>query len=152
MRKWKNYRHKNVIGQDCHLITVVNAYYYLTGNIIDDQLYDEFVDMSGCRYGSVIRIKPVLDKLGIKTEKHDILFCELNNVKKLLPLNIVVWHPIYGFHSILAVDYEKKTNSYRVLNFNRETTSDGWIYGEKLQVFSYACEKHIRKIESYRNK
>lgn len=150
MLKWENYRHKNVVGQDCHLVAVVNAYSYLTGKLISEQEYEEFVDLSGCRYGTVIKIEPVLDRLGMRVEEQNDLLCGLKDIEKSLPLQIVVWHPRYGFHGVLVIDYEGKTDSYRVLNFDREATSSGWIYGEKLMIFNYACDKNMRKIEAYK--
>jgi len=34
---WKKFRHQNVVGQDCQLITVTNAYTYWTGQVVSPE-------------------------------------------------------------------------------------------------------------------
>ena len=68
MRDWNKYHKRNVAEGDCQLVTACNAYYHLTGNVIDQESdqYQEFVDLCGCNCGSAIDIENrVWPKLGI---------------------------------------------------------------------------------------
>jgi len=136
-RKWINYRNRNTVDCcDCQVVSAVNAYYYLTGKIVPNKRYDKFIDLCACRSGSAIHIEKVWNKLGIKII-NSFKRIDLNptNISKRLPLEARVWHPHYGFHSVLIVQYEPITNSYRIANFCQETTTDGWMYAQNFRLF-----------------
>jgi len=142
---------KNKIGADCQLVTAVNAYYYLTGELVDDITYENYVDLCKCRNGSAISIEKVWKRLGI-----DIIWagnslldfktrCYGNDLpirikrerkKKIpLPLEFNIWHKDYGFHSTLIVDHEPRVDCYKITNFKSETSHDGWIFAEDIYKF-----------------
>jgi len=141
-RNWEKYHRKNNSGSECQLVAALNACYYLTGRYIDQNSdeYEELVDLCGAWYGSAISIGKVWKKLGIKIKKTylGLLDSEDNLIKKkksLLPLEMIVWHKIYGFHSVSAVDYEPRTDSFRIPNFKYVTNIEGWIFYEDLFHF-----------------
>ena len=131
-RNWYKYRNKNTTCCDCQLVSAVNAYYYLTGKVISDKYYEKLIDLSKCRHGSAIDIHKVWKRLGIGIKKE---FRKYGMEKMYLPAETRIWHPHYGFHSVLIVQYEVITNSYRVTNFRYETTTDGWIYKEDFDKY-----------------
>lgn len=141
-RSWEKYHRKNKCGMECQLVVALNACYYLTGRYISQNSneYEELVDLCGARYGSAISISKVWKKLGIKIKGTYRTFLDsednlIKNKKSLLPLEMVVWHKIYGFHSVLAVDYEPRTDSFRIPNFKYVTNIEGWIFYEDLFHF-----------------
>lgn len=125
-------------GADCQLVVAVNAYQYLTGNIIEKEsgIYRDLAEIAGCVHGSCIDIKKVWKRLGIwedqkfsdKFELKDVLF-------EGCFFEASIWHQRYGFHSVSIVDYSKKSNSLQVLNFKYETTTQNWIFWEDFQHF-----------------
>ena len=138
-RKWEDY-HNDQKYSECQLVSVLNAYYYLTGKKIeqDSQEYEDLVDICGARYGSAISIQDVREKLGLEIK--ELMFSptmdsEGNKKQIKLPLEASVWHKSVGFHSVVVVDYEPITDSYRIPNFKGATNSQGWIYGEDLRHF-----------------
>lgn len=142
---WNNYINKNKAGSDCQLVTAVNAYYYLTGDFIDDDKYEELADLCCCRTGAAIKIEKVWDELGIEVkDEYDGLdgvriFCPERKIP--LPIEVSIWHKHYGFHSVLIVDHEPKTACYRITNFDRETTTKGWLFAEDMYKWeaSFPC-------------
>ena len=126
------YFHKNKREGDCQLISIANAYYYLTGNIISNDLYEKLANECGCIAGSCIDINKAFKKFKISEERFLYLVCG----NKYLPLEIMVWHKYFGFHSILAVEYTKKVDAYRVTNFRHVASSTGWIFYEDLMHFT----------------
>jgi len=66
-RSWETYLKGNNTEGDCQLVTTVNAYYHLTGKIVEQESdeYQELVDLTGCRHGSAIDIRKAWEKLGI---------------------------------------------------------------------------------------
>jgi len=145
MREWKDY-HNTQKYSECQLVTALNAYYHLTGKIIkqDSKRYESLVDLCGARYGSAISIEKVHKRLGIKPTK--LMFCpfmvetksgKIKFLKKTkLPLEASVWHKSTGYHSVLIVDYESKTDAYRVANFKGATNRQGWIFAEDFQHYT----------------
>jgi len=133
IRKWENYIHKNKSDGDCQLVSAANAYYYLTGKTVDKELYEELVDDCGCRHGSCIDMKKAFNVLGLRIDKPYCWF--VGGSMDRLPLEINVWHKFFGFHSILAVDWEPKTEALRVTNFRHVAASSGWIFVEDLYNF-----------------
>lgn len=133
MRDWDKYHHKNKYCE-CSLITALNAKYYLTGEYIDQNSneYEKLVDLCMAREGSAIDIKKVWDELDIEVKQTYLTSLDWNNILPPLPLEIFVWHKAYGFHSVLAVDYEPKTKAFRVTNFKWATNLKGWIFDEDL--------------------
>lgn len=69
MRIWKNYINRQKYSE-CQIITALNAYYYLTGEVYckqDSQEYDDLIYLCGARSGSAIGVeKNVHKKLGLK--------------------------------------------------------------------------------------
>lgn len=137
---WDNFINKNSVGEkyyaDCQLVTTINAYYFLTKNIIkqDSKEYREFAELAGCCYGSCICIQKVWEKLNIVVDKR---FC-LNQLHDYLRKNQFieahVWHKKYGFHSIGIINYLEDKELVRVTNFSYET-KNGWIELNKLKNF-----------------
>jgi len=133
IRKWENYIHQNRASGDCRLVSASNAYYYLTGKIVNEELYEKLVDDCGCRYGSCIDIKKIFDTLGLCINKSYNYF--VDGSVNILPLEINTWHKYFGFHSILAVGWEPRTKSFRVTNFKHVAATSGWIFREDLYHF-----------------
>jgi len=136
---WDRYHNKNKYSE-CQLITALNAKYYLTGEYIsqDSEKYEELVDLCGSRHGSAVCIEKVWDKINIKirdTYISRLEWEEYDNISPQLPLEISVWHKAYGFHSVLAVDYEPKTDAFRITNFRWATNLQGWIFYEDLNHY-----------------
>lgn len=131
-RKWTSYIHKNKAGQDCQLVSVVNAYHYLTGKTISEKLYDELVGECGCRHGSCINMSKALDRLGICEGERFKTLGSFPDLVPKLPLEINVWHKFFGFHVILAVEWSSRLRAYRVTNFRHVASSLGWIFEEDL--------------------
>ena len=134
-REWEKYIDKNKFHSDCQLVSAVNAYYYLTGITIDDNKYEKFIDLCGCRYGSAIYIEKIYRALDmeIKWEGSFRLYSINDNIS--LPIEINVWHKRTGFHSALIIDYEPKVEAYRIANFKQITTIKGWFFREDLYQF-----------------
>lgn len=133
MRDWNKYHNKNKYSE-CQLITALNAKYYLTGEYIDQNSneYEELVDACGARYGGAICIEKVWEKLNIEVKDTYLYSLDWEKSSRPLPVEISVWHKAYGFHSVLAVDYEPKTNALRITNFKWATSLQGWIFDEDL--------------------
>jgi len=123
------YIHKNKREGDCQLVSIVNAYYFLTGKTVSDELYNELADKCGCVAGSCIDTKPALDKLNLCI-KHK--WSYLPSGEDVLPLEINVWHKYFGFHSVLAIDWEPRTECFKVLNFKHVASNNSWIFLEDL--------------------
>ena len=132
-RDWDKYIHKNRSEGDCQLVTLCNAYYYLTGIVVGDAKYSYLQEKCGCIAGSCIDITPALDALGLG---FNITRPYLLEAATLFPFEISVWHKYFGFHSILAVDLEPITRSLRVTNFKHVANTDGWIYLEDLRHYA----------------
>jgi hypothetical protein len=132
-RKWENYIHRNKSDGDCQLVSAANAYYYLTGKIIDDKLYESLIDECGCRCGACINIKKAYDRIGLYVKNSYNYFVSGN--MKVLPLEINVWHKFFGYHSIIALDWESKTDAFRITNFRHVASASGWVFSEDLDHF-----------------
>lgn len=103
--------------------------------------YEELVDLTGCQYGTVIKIQPALDRFGLGFVKEPVWPSFMGT--KDLPCEINVWHKRYGSHSILAVDLCAKTEAVRLLNFDYLTTAEGWMFLEDLHHFE--CKNPNRR-------
>jgi hypothetical protein len=134
MRDWDKYIHKNKIGADCQLVTAVNAYYHLTGNTVSEEGYSKFIKLAKCEHGSAISIEEVWKELKINPTTHffSIMDIEKNVFREGKPVEVRTNTKHYGFHSSLIIDYEEKSDAYRVLNLNRMTSQKGWIFFEDL--------------------
>jgi hypothetical protein len=144
--EWDKIINKNKYSE-CQLITALNAYYMLTGKYIeqDSDRYEELVDLVGARHGSAIKIKDAWDELGLVVLKEfNSLFDFTTGDRKKpfpLPLEWSVWHKRYGFHSTLIISYEPKTDAVMVTNFDKVTTSFGWMFREDMYMYEQACGK-----------
>jgi len=128
----------NEYSSDCQLVTAINAYYHLTGKIIehDSNEYQELAELAGCVYGSCINIKKVWDKLGIcKDERYSNPFDISDNLKENCFIEVNIWHKHYGFHSIAIVDYIEKAKCVKVTNFKYVSSTEGWIFFEDLKPY-----------------
>ena len=96
--------------------------------------------MVHARNGAAISIEKAWKKLGIEVvwEGHS-LYDFGQDVP--LPMEYSVQSKWYGFHSTLMVDYVKKCRCYRITNFERETSIDGWIFGEDLYKHKSFCSQ-----------
>jgi len=146
MRDWKKFRHSNSKGDkynaDCQVVTAVNAYYFLTGKKIGQERHESLCELAKACYGSAICIEKVHEELGLETfdktkysfeiffDHHGDHFDEINN-----PIEMSVYHPKYGFHSTLIVDQNLICNAIRVVNFERVTTTEGWMWEEDLNFY-----------------
>lgn len=123
---------------DCQLVTAINAYYHLTGNIIkqESEQYKKLIDLCGCAYGSCIDIKKAWNELSIWEDcRFNNLWDIENNLKINCFIEINIWHKHYGFHSSAIVDYNKKTDCVMVTNLKYVTSTKGWIFWEDLKTF-----------------
>ena len=70
-----------------------------------------------------------------------------------LPLEYTIWHEEYGFHSTLIIDYDFRVKAVRVLNFDKVTSLNGWLFEENVHTYAKQCgEKPIfRLFELNRN-
>ncbi len=116
--------------------------------------YEELVDVVKARHGAAITIGDAHKLMGLKTKWKGKSLYDFNHTEKKnpkwkrgsntiarfivtgsknklpLPIEVKVWHPRYGFHSVLIVDHEPKTDAYQVTNFGYATTIQGWIFKE----------------------
>lgn len=136
-RKWHGYHNSNTYNEaDCQLITACNAYYHLTGKFIskESDLYKKMVKDSMCLYGSCIDITKAWKILGIY---EDITYPSVYDISNLLKSNnffeLRIWYKRYGFHSIAAIDYNKKCDALRVTNIQELTSVNGWVFIEDLK-------------------
>lgn len=151
MREWSKYLQKNKYSE-CQLITALNAIYYLTGEYIDQNSneYEELVDLCMARNGAAISIEKVWDELGIEIKKTYLTSLDWESNLPPLPLEISIWHKAYGFHSVLAVDYEPKTDAFRITNFKWATSLKGWIFNEDLYHYLMDSATHGESKYRYR--
>jgi len=159
--KMKKYEWKNIINQntpgrpDCQMVSAINAYYILTGDIIKrgSERYEEYCRIARCMAGAALCIDEVYEDLGLKrTTKHFGIPWDRFNTKikkseyrKFLPLEVSIWYKRAGFHSVLIYDFEPITDSVRVSGFHWETNSLGWMYWKDFQ--HYLTPSITRKIE-----
>ena len=143
---WKNIIKENTPGRpDCQMVSAINAYYILTGNIIErsSERYEEYCRIARCMAGAALCIDEVYKDLGLKrTTKLRRLPWDHNNpkikkseYKKFLPLEAHIWYKRTGFHSVLIFDFEPITDSVRVSGFQWGTNSLGWMYWEDFQHY-----------------
>jgi len=128
----------NTTGADCQLVTAVNAYHHLTGRYITAKRYMDFIELADCVFQAPApkKLKEVWDSLGIEVGKYyleDELDYHARKIK--LPLEASIFHHEYGYHSILIIDHETKTNSFRITNFDEETNSQDWMYAENMYKY-----------------
>ncbi len=135
---WDNYIHKNSLGnQDCQLVTAINACYYLTGEIVrqDSKLYKQLLKLGGCEYGSCCATKKIWKALGIWEDKRLNYYDLRKYLKKNCFIELTVWHKRHGYHSVAIVDWIKKAECIRVINFRYETSIAGWMFLEDIKPF-----------------
>jgi len=135
--KWYSYINRNSrhekYGDDCQVVTAVNAYYHLTGNKIKHESddYYELCELAKANWGSAICIEKVHDKLGIEVyDAEKSLYLDRTMVD---PIECSVWTSKTGCHSTLIIDHCEKSDAYRVCNLRYKTTTDGWIFSENLR-------------------
>jgi len=136
--EWNNYLKTNKPGEsDCQLVVAVNAYYHLTGKIIDQkgEFYDKLRKDSGCEAGSCIDITQAWKQLGIWEDKKISEHKVDKYLKKNCFIEAKVWHKFFGFHCISIVDYIKMCDVVRVTNFRHVASTSGWIFREDLKPF-----------------
>ena len=140
--KYENYINQNKFGQECQVVTAINAYMCLTGNVIkqDSKKYDGLVKIAKAEYGTAITIEDVWKKLKIYPAVFSryLLHPDLHNSKYDLPMEITV-DTKYGLHSMCAVEYEPRTHSFRIPNWKWYTTHRGWVFIEDLR--QYLCDR-----------
>ena len=141
---WNKVINKNKYSE-CQLITALNAYYVLTGNYIeqDSERYEELVDLVSARHRSAIGIEKAWKELGLVVLKEgnslfDFTTGDPENAFSL-PLEYSIWHKRYGFHSTLIIAYEPKSDAVMVTNFDKVTTSFGWMFREDMYLYEKAC-------------
>lgn len=137
-RNWDHYIKSNLKGySDCQLVTACNAYYHLIGDYVDQdsEFYKEMAHITACHTGAAIGIERAWNMLDIEEDKRfeDYELCKLLKANNFFEIKI--WHKRYGFHSIAAVDYSKKTDALRITGFKYGTSMKGWIFVEDLKPF-----------------
>lgn len=142
MNKWIDYIKRNSktvpYNQDCQLVTTVNAYYHLTGNIIEQgsQQYNNMAELAGCVYGSCIDITKVWKELGIWENKRLREYYDIqDHLTENCFIEASIWYKKYGCHSVAIVDYIEKSECVRVTNFDYLTSTGGWMFFEDLKPF-----------------
>lgn len=139
MIKYINYIDRNKFGQECLIVTAINAYMYLTGDIIkqDSKRYDALVRLGSTDLlGTANKIHKVWKKLGIYPEiysKH-LLHPDLFTASYALPMEVSVCTK-YGLHSVCVVEYERNTHSFRIPNWRWYTSTMGWVFIEDLEQY-----------------
>lgn len=153
-RDWYNYinsnnRNSDRYSMDCALVTALNANYHLNNEVIkqNSDEYNELAELCGCVYGAAIAIDKVYENLDL---------CRINNLDRFEILSSIkdsdfnnclyelrVWSIRFGNHSVALIDYEKKSDAYRILNLSHYTTSDGWIFGEELIPLIHSVASHM---------
>ena len=152
-RNWEKYHNKNKYSE-CQLITALNACYYLTGRYVSQSSkeYEELVDLCGVRHGSAVNIEKAWKRLNIEVKNvylSSLSWWEENNPP--LPLEIMIWHKAHGYHSVLAVDYEPRTDAFRIPNFRWATNLKGWMFFEDLMHFVIKNPDRTEPRYSYRH-
>lgn len=124
---------------ECQVVTAINSWICLTCPTVKevktllDSKYEHFVDISAARNGAAIWVEKVHDELGIMVSAQFERLYGWEDAGCPLPIDISVWHPRYGFHSVCCVEFLSECSAMKVLNFQHETTSDGsWIFQERL--------------------
>ena len=122
--KWDDYFNGQLYNE-CQLVTALNAYHYLLGKKYvksnKESEYERLVDLCRAKHSSALATRDVWEELGIRPVDESAM------LKVRLPLEINLWHPDYGFHSVLAVEYEAAADCLRVTNFTLGANWDGWI-------------------------
>jgi len=147
-RNWAKYINQNKYSE-CQLITALNAYYCLTGKVYckqDSREYEDLVDLVGARHGAAICVEKAYKILGIEIVWQGIDLSDFGDSIPL-PVEYSVWSNGYGFHSTLIVDHVKKCNAYRITNFEKATSSDGWLLGKEMYKYECFCDK--RNYDTY---
>lgn len=136
MMTWQQYKHRNILGADCQVITAVNAYQFLTGKVINEDR-QELCKLAKACFGSAICIEKVHEKLGLETFDYTKSYYDALTESDEIeyPIEMSVWHPKCGFHSTLIVERDLRCHAIRVLNFRWGTTGDGWLWEENLNFF-----------------
>jgi hypothetical protein len=154
-----DYEHKKIINRnsrhekynsDCQVVTVINAYYLLTGKIIEQgsERYNELCELARACYGSAICIEKVLEELNL--EVFDESFSIPDDIDH--PVECSVWYKRCGYHSVLIYDHEPKCNAYRVSGLRWLTTHDGWIFNEDLHQIMTAIPQRKWRTRKFRIK
>jgi hypothetical protein len=141
---WQKYLNEQKYSE-CQLVSAINAAYYLRGRVVlnDSGEYEKLVDMVRARHGSAIGIERAHEYLKIVKDKtYPSWFDFTADLKRggfRFPAEVCVWEKHYGFHSVLVIDHEPKTNAVRVTNFKHQTSLSGWIFEEDFNLF--ACDR-----------
>ena len=124
---------------ECQVVTAINAWICLTHPTAEEvealleSKYEHLVDLSGARHGAAIWVGKVHNELGIEISDRFERLYGWENAGYPLPIEISVWHPRYGYHSVCCVEFLRECSAMKVLNFQYETTCDGsWIFQERL--------------------
>lgn len=148
-RQWHKFHHNNKQNRnDCQLITALNAYYYIYGKTIgqNTKTYEKLTDLAHTRHRAATTIYKVHQKLKLTTHYYNHLlgFSTKQKANKWLPIEAIIHHKHYGTHSILTIDYEPITHSYRILNANKleQISTQGWILHENLQHYTTLNPNH----------
>lgn len=133
----------NQIGMDCQLVTSLNASIYLHKKRIikpKSKKYKELIELVGCKYGSATSIEKSWPILKIKST---LQYENLNSIDfDELPIELKTYERYYGHHSTLIIDYNHWCDAVQILNFDKYTTSNGWIFLENLELYiprDYQC-------------
>lgn len=123
---------------DCQVVTAVNAFHVLSGNIMKQGSpdYNNLCEEAGACYGSAISIGRIYNQLGLKLGfKLKRLHHNLNGIGSEFVIETNIWHDEPGYHSVAIIDVNG--NKLRVANFRWETSGDGWIDREEFEKYIY---------------
>ena len=119
---------------ECQLVAAFNAAIFLgTRERIGKYEYEYLVDLTGARFGSCISVGKSYPVLGIDytdvepTKESVVTYLSLG-----APVQVNVWHEKTGFHTVLIVDYNKKKDKVKVVNFRHITNRKMWVSWDEL--------------------
>lgn len=126
----QNSRYPNRSYSDCQVVTAVNAYYLLTGEIIKQYSpeYRGLCRLARAVNGAALCMNKVWKRLGIEPFREDVSL----RTRLDYPMEVNVWYKRCGFHSVLVIDFVRSCDAYRVAGLHWVTTERGWIFGEDL--------------------
>lgn len=122
---------------ECQVISALNAYYYLTGEVIEQfsEEYEYLVDLALARNGATISVEKVYDYL-------DIVVVDIHKALPKFapfpfPMDVSVWSKYTGYHSVLIIGKKEEGKLLQVTNFM-------WVTDEQGLIGYYDFRKYIR--------
>ena len=121
----------------CQLIAAINARIILGGQDVTEVEYEALVDLVKCRHGAAIETHKAWEYLGLKVENGPVETMDLEWVRTHLPVEIGIYDPKYGFHSVLVVEVIGK--NLRLINAWKE-----WANFQELEFPPFDYQRTYR--------